>query len=360
MSVRLVCDVTVETWHVAGTFLVDDVDSELLSLLTCVVEHGGDLSAEELSGHLFGPGRTAIARQLLCHLTSLGVLWTPRPGLWAISVAGVAALQRRAVPRKEHEARVMVVVENSALGRRLVSSERAPAVDLHAVVHGRPTGDNRSRTRRGAAVATSDEFEVPSLNLLGASPGISLVPGSSVVARQVKRDPVADTLEIDLDSLPHARLVMGGTSHDAVLRPGEEDELRRTLARAGDSCPITERDVWLLPEPSVRSLTGLAPPAVVEVGNLGHFTLTGVEGSLAPVDAAAANSLALRRAVVTMDHYMSEEEWEVHAGVAAIDVSASDVDASDLDRANAAEVLRRLERPEPNERFLVAPLDWGL
>lgn len=115
----------------AGSVRRPERREALLFLLYSIVEHGEDPTSEELSNHLFGPGRIAVTERLLALSNQLG-LACGADGRWSLTPLGVGALRQRSILVPKNSVWHVRILDAGEIGTALVMLEEMPATRLQS------------------------------------------------------------------------------------------------------------------------------------------------------------------------------------------------------------------------------------
>ncbi len=355
LAIRLSRSVRTRTVDFYGEVGTRRTRGDHISILMCVVEHGGALSAKELSDHLLGGGREAIAMRLLHQLEASGDVRRLEGEEWTLTPDGIHSLQVGSTLQRVRSVWRLTFTEDDVFGGAIVRLELAPGggvfeglksarsgasltpPDWMADLCGQPwealdmtSGDMRILTVESAGPPTP-----PKATLVHRVDGVSGVhqlveDGQEGVLLSWEEQPVA---------LPEV-FAQGWAAWDA-----EHGWLATPSRSLGDDEVLTGRA-------SLRS------PSPVELGGLGTFTqVEGVGVPVGPVDEDDAEDWLRRRVVTLLSGPAFKDEWEALVERARTGLGRGG--AEPLGRADVAALLDRGERPEA-WWALTAPEDWGV
>jgi hypothetical protein len=342
--------------------------AELLAVLTCVVEHGGRLSVAELSDHLLGGERLAIAERLLHICWEYGHL-TPEDDdddHWHLTSQAAEVLAEGVVLEPAWGVWRLAMASDPLLGDLLVE---ASAVE----------GDDLGTTVRGQTPQTSGTVDEQLKGRVDLLRGTSLgaVFGDLTSARVIRVDRYLRQTESTCD----LELLVGEPEATPMLRRGREqrpfevpshpdlrahavDARERMLLAQGwdDEGGYLRVTADQLADTEVLRLERELPPSTVELGPHGSFTAT-TQGPLpvVPADASEAISIAIRRAALLLDDYATAARWAETVDRARQGLGTAATGAV-LEREHALDCVEgKSGRSRPQRGwYLRAPLDWGL
>lgn len=342
----------------AGTVARRATREEMLILLTCIVEHGGQVTAAELGEHLFGRGRVAMADRLLHAAAELRLVELVDTN-WTLADTGVEAVAAGHVMTPEFGVWRIDVAEDALLDWDVLSITRVRDPNLF-------DGTQSARSQaRSSARATPPQLAA----LIGSTLHPASDPTDSLTIQSV------DAVDASRSHLSAHEIAWDPIGGIAWLRPPGDDVAVQVPAPTESPDAVLSQvlanSTWddttgtvHIPCDKLNDeelLTGVisitaGPIALPHFGDFEHVELSGLVAR--PVDTQDARLWVRRRVALMVDDYATSSHWDdvVRRASEGIDEDQASPTRDDV----AADLVSAGRRHEATYWWLQAPADWDV
>ena len=221
-SVRLSRPLETQEMSFAGSVAIRCDQPAILLVLTAIVEHGGEITSQELGLHLLGVGRTAMADRLLNLGCELNLVRKFNEALWVLTERGEDAVSAGQVLSPEFGIWRIRVCEDALFGPIVLNLERAKDPNLERAIRGAAPAPANERSQSPAAL---DRFLGQLVTPVSAHNEPFLIEDVVSIEPTIERDEATEEeLSLSLFWSPLEHIIEAVDTHDNVLIKRELSE----------------------------------------------------------------------------------------------------------------------------------------